>query len=172
MWARAGLEPAPTGNLEGYPIQPTWEVIGTRVAETATPTAFIGSNPKPETRAAKRGRPYGVDWRQSETCNAGRCGQRPVRRGLNAICTVGAGSKPARQLPPLGELARPQAMTEGVSQSSPNPRYVRKTTSMVSKSKYSATLTSRCSMRPPRRRTDWVGERGTEARPGMGVPSA
>ena len=39
--ARAGLEPAPTGDMEGYSIQPTPEVI--------------------ETWAAVGGGPYGVD---------------------------------------------------------------------------------------------------------------
>ncbi len=35
--ARAGLEPAPTGNLEGYPIQPTSEDFETRVAGDGDP---------------------------------------------------------------------------------------------------------------------------------------
>ena len=53
---------APTGDRERYPIQQILVVIETRVAETATPTAFIGGNPSPATRAARSGGPYGGIW--------------------------------------------------------------------------------------------------------------
>ncbi len=61
MWARAGLEPAPTGEVEGYPIKMTWEIIETRVAEDGDTYGVIGGNPKPATGANLGGSPYGVD---------------------------------------------------------------------------------------------------------------
>ena len=51
----------------------------------AAPTAFIRGNPNLATRVAGDGGPYGVDRMQSKPCNAGRRGQRPVRRNLGGF---------------------------------------------------------------------------------------
>ena len=58
-----------TGGHIGPPLQRIWKVIPFNrhrksskrgPPREAAPTAFIGGNSKPATRAAKRGRPYGI----------------------------------------------------------------------------------------------------------------
>ncbi len=103
----------------GPPLRGIWNVIPFnrhgRLSErgspgTATPTASIGGNPNPATRAAKRGRPYGIYRGQSETCNEGRRGRRPVRRNLGGFVLSGPVCYPtfASPLPPSYEEGAPR----------------------------------------------------------------
>ncbi len=43
-WSRADNGSAPTGNMGGYPIRPTWEVIETRAARSGGPYGVIGAD--------------------------------------------------------------------------------------------------------------------------------
>ncbi len=98
------VPPRATGGHMGPPLRKKWNVIPfnrhRRLSKrgsprTAIPTASIGGNPKPATRAAVGSGPYGIDWKQSKNCRGGhmcppvprprRAGKYNLRRSRNLL---------------------------------------------------------------------------------------